>query len=72
MWLISQCLYVIGALCPWCMIVWAVMIPLFWYVTRHLAPAGSRLRALPHWLVPLALYVLVAALILTEFGSRLL
>ncbi|MFE9562147.1 vitamin K epoxide reductase family protein [Streptomyces sp. NPDC006487] len=71
-WLIIQCLYVIGALCPWCMVVWAVMIPLFWYVTRHLAPAGSRLRALPHWVVPLAAYGVVAALILTRFGAQLL
>ncbi|MFE2289273.1 vitamin K epoxide reductase family protein [Streptomyces sp. NPDC059443] len=71
-WLISQCLYVIGALCPWCMIVWAVMIPLFWYVTRHLAPARSLLRAIPHWLVPLAAYGVVAVLILTKFGPRLL
>ncbi|WP_329081532.1 vitamin K epoxide reductase family protein [Streptosporangium sp. NBC_01469] len=34
-WLIFQSLYVIGALCPYCMIVWAVTIPLFWYVTVH-------------------------------------
>ncbi|RJL30043.1 vitamin K epoxide reductase family protein [Bailinhaonella thermotolerans] len=40
-WLIYQSLYVIGALCPYCMVVWAVTIPLFWYVTlRNLA--GSR------------------------------
>ncbi|MEU9372983.1 vitamin K epoxide reductase family protein [Streptomyces sp. NPDC048255] len=26
-WLIGQCLYVIGALCPWCAVVWAVMMP---------------------------------------------
>ncbi|MFJ3721286.1 vitamin K epoxide reductase family protein [Streptomyces sp. NPDC090045] len=71
-WLIGQCLYVIGALCPWCMAVWAVMIPLFWYVTRHLAAPGSRLRALPHWLVPLAAYAVLAALVLSEFGTRLL
>ncbi|MFG2879802.1 vitamin K epoxide reductase family protein [Streptomyces sp. NPDC048337] len=71
-WLVGQCLYVIGALCPWCMVVWAVMIPLFWYVTRHLSGPGSRLRALPHWLVPLTAYGVVAVLILTEFGSRLL
>lgn len=32
-WLIYQSIYVIGALCPYCMIVWAVAIPLFWYVT---------------------------------------
>ncbi|MGW6690045.1 vitamin K epoxide reductase family protein [Streptomyces sp. NPDC054961] len=40
LWLIGQCLYAIGALCPWCD-VWAVMIPLFWYVTRHLAGADG-------------------------------
>ncbi|MBP2478873.1 putative membrane protein [Crossiella equi] len=34
-WLIFQSLYRIGALCPYCMIVWAVTIPLFWYVTLH-------------------------------------
>lgn len=32
-WLIYQSLYVIGALCPYCMVVWAVTIPLFWYTT---------------------------------------
>ncbi|MEU9160117.1 vitamin K epoxide reductase family protein [Streptomyces sp. NPDC048424] len=71
-WLIGQCLYVIGALCPWCTAVWAVMIPLFWYVTRHLAAPGSLLRALPHWLVPLAGYAVLAALVLVRFGTRLL
>ncbi|RKS09300.1 putative membrane protein [Nocardiopsis sp. Huas11] len=34
-WLIFQSLYRIGALCPYCMVVWAVTIPLFWYVTLH-------------------------------------
>lgn len=29
-WLISQALYDIGALCIYCMIVWAAMTPLFW------------------------------------------
>ncbi len=32
-WLIYQSLYVIGALCPYCLIVWAVTIPIFWYTT---------------------------------------
>ncbi|MFD1540547.1 vitamin K epoxide reductase family protein [Nonomuraea guangzhouensis] len=48
-WLIFQSLYVIGALCPYCMIVWAVTVPIFWYVTLHNAiqrnlplPAGVR------------------------------
>ncbi|MFD6060803.1 MULTISPECIES: vitamin K epoxide reductase family protein [Rhodococcus] len=39
-WLIAQSLYVIGALCPYCMVVWAVTVPLFWYVTvRNLRTA---------------------------------
>ena len=32
-WLIVQSLYEIGALCPYCMVVWAVTTPIFWYVT---------------------------------------
>jgi len=32
-WLVVQSLYVIGALCPWCMVVWSVTIPIFWQVT---------------------------------------
>ncbi|HWH15696.1 MAG TPA: vitamin K epoxide reductase family protein [Miltoncostaeaceae bacterium] len=34
-WLIFQTLYRIGALCPFCMAVWAVTIPAFWYVTLY-------------------------------------
>lgn len=30
-WLIYQSLYRIGALCPYCMAVWVVTIPIFWY-----------------------------------------
>ena len=43
-WLIYQSLHVIGALCPYCMVVWAVMIPIFWFTTVHVL-GGSR-RAL--------------------------
>ncbi|BDH59737.1 vitamin K epoxide reductase family protein [Tsukamurella sp. PLM1] len=32
-WLITQSLYTINALCPYCMIVWAATGPIFWYVT---------------------------------------
>ncbi|MGP9843353.1 vitamin K epoxide reductase family protein [Brachybacterium sp. 107] len=34
-WLIGQSLYEIGALCPYCMVVWAVTIPLFLFTTLH-------------------------------------
>ncbi|MFD3324614.1 vitamin K epoxide reductase family protein [Streptomyces sp. NPDC058701] len=71
-WLIGQCRYVIGALCPWCTAVWAVMIPLSWYVTRRLAKPGSVLGAVPHWPVPPARYGVLSVLIAAEFGGRLL
>lgn len=32
-WLVWQSLYVIGALCPWCMVVWSVTVPIFVWVT---------------------------------------
>ena len=34
-WLIFQSLYRIEALCPYCMVVWVVTIPIFWYTTLH-------------------------------------
>ena len=46
-WLAFQSIYRIGALCPYCMVVWAVVIPMFWYVTlRNLAGGafGEKLR----------------------------
>lgn len=47
-WLIFSSLYRIGALCPYCMVVWAVTIPLFWYVTVRNATAIA--GRLPTWL----------------------
>lgn len=29
-WLSAQSVFSLGTLCPWCMVVWAVVIPLFW------------------------------------------
>jgi uncharacterized membrane protein len=34
-WLFYQSVYRIGALCPYCMVVWAVTIPMFWYLTLY-------------------------------------
>ncbi|MEU0490274.1 vitamin K epoxide reductase family protein [Nocardiopsis sp. NPDC006139] len=39
-WLIFQSLYRIGALCPYCTVVWAVTVPVFWYTTLHALEAG--------------------------------
>ncbi|WP_069886813.1 vitamin K epoxide reductase family protein [Streptomyces luteocolor] len=78
-WLIVQCLYVIGALCPWCLLVWAVVLPLFWYVTLHtlrrgLLPAPRRLTeelCRYAWVGPVLMYGVLAMLIVTRFGDRL-
>ncbi len=39
-WLQHQSIFVIGALCPFCMVVWAVTIPTFWYTTLYNLRAG--------------------------------
>lgn len=39
-WLISQSIFVLGTLCPWCMVTWAVTIPLFWMITLGNARRG--------------------------------
>lgn len=40
-WLIFQSIYRIGALCPYCMVVWSVTIPIFWYVTLYNLKQGN-------------------------------
>ncbi|WP_380283840.1 vitamin K epoxide reductase family protein [Kitasatospora purpeofusca] len=77
-WLIDQALYDIGALCPFCMVVWATVVPLFWYTTLHnlrsgVIPVGPRLRpvvreaARYHWAPPVLWAAVIALLILNRF-----
>lgn len=75
-WLIYSSLYQIGALCPYCMVVWVVTIPIFLYTTRHNLTRGNltpgRRPALVdlarHHLVILTIwYLTIAALILQAF-----
>lgn len=76
--LIFSSLYRIGALCPYCMVVWAVMIPVFWYVSLRNASAVSdrwppaAARALHgvrnlHGVVLTLWFLLIAAAILQRF-----
>ena len=47
-WLIFQSLYVIDALCPWCMVVWAVTAPIaIWVTAANLA--SGRIPAPDSW-----------------------
>lgn len=79
-WLAFQSIYRIGALCPYCMVVWAVVIPLFWYVTlRNLSRGalGERLQrsrvttASTEWHGPILLvpFLVLLALIAERFWS---
>ncbi|MDQ1556092.1 MAG: hypothetical protein QOI02_1094 [Actinomycetota bacterium] len=40
-WLIGQSIFVLGTLCPWCMVVWSVTIPMFLLVTLHNLRTGA-------------------------------
>ena len=71
-WLIFESLYKIGALCPYCMVVWSVIVPLFAVVAsialRPLA-ANPVARLLYHWRWPLVAlwFTAVALAILVRF-----
>ncbi|MCG7523132.1 vitamin K epoxide reductase family protein [Streptomyces sp. OfavH-34-F] len=39
-WLIAQSLYELNKLCPYCAVVWAATIALFWYLTLHCLERG--------------------------------
>ncbi|ALG10029.1 vitamin K epoxide reductase family protein [Kibdelosporangium phytohabitans] len=65
-WLIVASLYDIHALCPYCMVVWVVTIPLFWYTTLDTWPALAPLRRV-HSVVLVLWYLVIVVLILVEF-----
>ena len=76
-WLQSQSIYDIQKLCPWCMVVWTVMIPIFvWLTARNLrafAPDNPVSRFVGDWtlLINVLWYVAVISAIWFQFGSDL-
>ena len=74
-YLIFQSLYRIGALCPYCMVVWAVTMPIFWYTALATLDRTGVARGLYNALrqyhaVPVVLwYVLIIGLSLQRFWS---
>ncbi|MFW6773004.1 vitamin K epoxide reductase family protein [Nocardioides sp. CPCC 205120] len=77
-WLIAQSLYSINALCPYCMVVWAVVVPLAWHVTVRNAEAGvlgaglarsGVVRAARRWslLGVVVVYLVVVVMVLERF-----
>lgn len=70
-WLMGQSIFVIGTLCPWCMLTWAAAILAFWTVTFHNMKEGRfgawgrrPGAALLTWspLVAICCYVLIAVI----------
>lgn len=77
-WLFYQSLYVIKALCPFCIVVWAVVIALFVYVTRYNLINGnikvkksfqalSRLFCENAWFIVALWYLAIFVAILNRF-----
>ena len=73
LWFIGESLFVLHVLCPWCMVTWAVTIPLFLVVVLHAAGSGAiplpaTLRRFANsafgWIpfITLACYLIVAVL----------
>lgn len=75
-WLWSQALYSIHVLCPLCMVVWAVMIPLFiWVTLRNImhkvikVPVRvAQFLGESGWLITAVIYLAVAASIFIAFS----
>jgi len=76
-WLVGQSLYVIGALCPWCMVVWSVTIPIFWQVTvdnlsskkLSFGKSFSEIVVALKWILVGASYLIVIALIFVRWSD---
>jgi hypothetical protein len=76
-WLVGQSLYVIGALCPWCMVVWSVTIPIFWQVTvdnlsskkLNFGKSFSEIVVALKWILVGASYLIVIGLIFVRWSD---
>ena len=76
-WLVGQSLYVIGALCPWCMVVWAITIPIFWQVTTDnlasnrlsLGKSFSEIIVTLKWILVASSYLIIMALIFVRWSD---
>lgn len=77
-WLAFESIYRIDALCPYCMVVWAVTIPIFWYTTLYNLrtgnlPTPAKLKGLVAWAqkhhadILIVWYLVIIGLILNHF-----
>jgi len=77
-WLFYESVYKIGALCPYCMVVWVVVITTFWYITLYNVEQGfirlpAGIKGIERFVRRYNLFILIvwllviAALILQHF-----
>lgn len=66
-WLIVVSLYQVHALCPYCLVVWVVMIPLSWYTILDTWRRQLEVLARWHSTVLALWYVIIAAAVFLEF-----
>ena len=77
-WLQFQSIFRIHALCPFCMVVWSVTIPIIWYVTLYNLreghiPLKKQLQPAAHWAqrhhgdILISWYLVIAGVILYKF-----
>ncbi|MDO9591070.1 MAG: vitamin K epoxide reductase family protein, partial [Microcella sp.] len=80
LWLFEQAVYQIGVLCPWCMLVWVAVIPMFWVLLTWSLASGALVdhsratrfaaTALPFvWVPILATIVAIAVAIVVQFPT---
>ena len=74
LWLVVQSVTAIHALCPYCMVVWVVVLAVFWYVTAHNMATGdlgggrlSQTLVRRHGVVLALGYVALAAVVVASF-----
>lgn len=76
LWLFSQSVFVIGALCPYCMVAWIAMIPLLWMNAGLVMAKGALGGKLTrtgeivyewNWVATVATYVAISLVILVVY-----
>lgn len=80
-WLQFQAVFTIGALCPWCLVVWAAMIPIFVHTLlatpAQIAGPGASESILTRlyryrWIFVILWYLVVMAIIMFGLGVELI
>lgn len=73
-----QAMFVLHGLCPWCLVIWAIMIPLFVHTLSQAGRAGALGRgpweavAKNRWIIVALWYLLVIGAIMLTLGEDLL